>query len=382
MALYGLMADIHFSCPACQQHLLSEESGAGLTINCPHCGESLQIPFPAREVAANRTEKSLAKWINRATTLESELSEARKKLAETERQAAEQRRLSTESLHQLHVAAAESQCLQGQASAAREEAAALQQRVADLEATQQHLYLRLDQLELDLSHAEHHVETVNTERAEVITDAEQTKQALAEALAQLDAARKEKRELNAALNRAQDALERTQNQKGAIESDHQQVSGQLSTATTELTRIQRALTAVTKERDKLLGDIKQNPELSNLLAVKAERDRLEKELRDTQVAVSEMRENLDSFHTEREALKKERMELNLKLAAMRDAHSDSQLREDNEMLRRLVERLNEELKERGPTPKKRHKKRAQRSRLSEMLRGLFQRCFISDPDVT
>src|SRR5437867_4433878 len=161
------MADIHFSCPACQQHLVSEESGAGLAINCPHCGESLQIPFPAREVAANRTEKSLAKWINRATTLESELSEARKKLAETERQAAEQRRLSTESLHRLHVAAAERQCLQGQveeekarrealeldASAAREEAAALQQRVADLEATQQHLYLRLDQLELDLSHA-------------------------------------------------------------------------------------------------------------------------------------------------------------------------------------------------------------------------------------
>src|SRR5205823_13336882 len=121
----------------------------------------------------------------------------------------------------------------------------------------------------------------------------------------------------------------------------------------------------------------------NLLAVKAERDRLEKELRDTQVAVSEMREKLDSFHTEREGLKKERMELNLKLAAMRDAHSDSQLREDNETLRRLVERLNEELKERGPAPRKHRKKNgARRNRLAELLRGLFQRCFISDPDVT
>src|ERR1043166_1515350 len=168
MALYRPMADIHFSCPECQQHLVSEENGAGLTINCPHCGRSLQIPFLAREPAASRTEKSLAKWINRATTLENELSEVRKKLAEAERHAGKQRRVSAESLHRLQAGTAETQCLQAlieeekarreavdlDAAAAREEAAALRQRVADLETTQQHLYLRLDQLPLALSHAE------------------------------------------------------------------------------------------------------------------------------------------------------------------------------------------------------------------------------------
>jgi transcription elongation factor Elf1 len=37
--------DIRFNCPRCGQHLLVEERGAGMVVNCPSCKGQIQIPF-------------------------------------------------------------------------------------------------------------------------------------------------------------------------------------------------------------------------------------------------------------------------------------------------------------------------------------------------
>jgi phage FluMu protein Com len=36
--------DIRFNCPHCNQHLAVDESGAGMTVNCPSCKEQIEIP--------------------------------------------------------------------------------------------------------------------------------------------------------------------------------------------------------------------------------------------------------------------------------------------------------------------------------------------------
>src|ERR1017187_8965856 len=38
------MSDIQFKCPTCEKHLEIDESGAGLIVNCPQCGSSIEVP--------------------------------------------------------------------------------------------------------------------------------------------------------------------------------------------------------------------------------------------------------------------------------------------------------------------------------------------------
>ncbi len=44
------MADINFDCPHCGHNLDVNEKGAGLTVACPECSKSIEIPIPAPEV--------------------------------------------------------------------------------------------------------------------------------------------------------------------------------------------------------------------------------------------------------------------------------------------------------------------------------------------
>src|SRR5437879_4455616 len=101
------MGDVRFSCPACEQSLVTDVKGAGLTINCPHCSGQVQVPFPARKNAPASKQKSLSKWINRVTELEPQLRDALAQLDET-RRLSEQRQLAlAETLQQVRTLTAE-----------------------------------------------------------------------------------------------------------------------------------------------------------------------------------------------------------------------------------------------------------------------------------
>lgn len=38
--------DIAFACPLCSGNLIVDVAGAGLTVDCPHCGKPITIPKP------------------------------------------------------------------------------------------------------------------------------------------------------------------------------------------------------------------------------------------------------------------------------------------------------------------------------------------------
>lgn len=48
------MADLTFKCPHCQNDLSVDESGAGMTVDCPECNRKLNIPSPAKITTAKR----------------------------------------------------------------------------------------------------------------------------------------------------------------------------------------------------------------------------------------------------------------------------------------------------------------------------------------
>lgn len=46
--------DIEFKCNKCGQHVVIEEAGAGLTVPCPKCGQSLAVPKPPSATATKK----------------------------------------------------------------------------------------------------------------------------------------------------------------------------------------------------------------------------------------------------------------------------------------------------------------------------------------
>ena len=38
--------DIRFTCPACEHHMVIDEAGAGLVVQCTECGKDVRVPNP------------------------------------------------------------------------------------------------------------------------------------------------------------------------------------------------------------------------------------------------------------------------------------------------------------------------------------------------
>ena len=67
--------DIQFSCNVCGQGITIEESGAGMPVQCPHCGQELRVPLPPRQSKAISHPPPLpvmSKELNAITVLDGE----------------------------------------------------------------------------------------------------------------------------------------------------------------------------------------------------------------------------------------------------------------------------------------------------------------------
>lgn len=51
--------DITFNCRSCGQHVVIDEKGAGITVQCPKCGQSLSVPKAAGFTAQSFTKEPL-----------------------------------------------------------------------------------------------------------------------------------------------------------------------------------------------------------------------------------------------------------------------------------------------------------------------------------
>jgi predicted RNA-binding Zn-ribbon protein involved in translation (DUF1610 family) len=53
------VADIKFNCTSCGTHIVIDEAGAGLSVQCPRCGQALTVPSARADVLI-RTESAIA----------------------------------------------------------------------------------------------------------------------------------------------------------------------------------------------------------------------------------------------------------------------------------------------------------------------------------
>jgi chromosomal replication initiation ATPase DnaA len=107
--------------------------------------------------------------------------------------------------------------------------------------------------------------------------------------------------------------------------------------------------------------------------------RTQLELSGTEKVLDEVRRDLATERAERDALRKEKIELELKLAAAREALEGNKLHEDNEVLRALVERLNEELRELGANRRVRPRQSSSISgSIGDLKRWVVARAFVPE----
>jgi chromosome segregation ATPase len=273
------------------------------------------------------------------------------------------------------------QALEPELDLARGEWAAAEKRASEYETGFHHSSTRLQQAEAAVNELSHQLEVVKTERSEAVLDLAQQHETFAELNLQLEKARAERAELEQILGRARANLDRTAAELAIAESAAEQSAAEAGQIKATLAHLRAELGLAVAERDKLQGLVREDHDLAEYVEAKIERDRVEGELKETQARLDGLLEKIESLTTERESLKRERTELQLKVAALRDAHDDTQLQQDNEVLRRMVERLNEELKEALPDIAKRKRRTAPGGVVGGLARAALARCFVPDPDV-
>ncbi len=76
--------DIVFNCPQCSHQLVIDVRGAGLTVNCTECGETVQVPIPEGMEVADLDEPP-EQLFAQSLQLRRTLSRADERIAELER---------------------------------------------------------------------------------------------------------------------------------------------------------------------------------------------------------------------------------------------------------------------------------------------------------
>jgi chromosome segregation ATPase len=258
---------------------------------------------------------------------------------------------------------------------------AAEKRIGELETGYHHASSRLREAEIAVAELSRQLELVKAERSEAVLHLANHHETVAELNLELNKARDERIEMEQILGRARADLERATHELAVAESVAEESSAQAGQLNATVAHLRAELGLAVAERDKLQSIVGEDHDLAEFAHVKTEHDRLEIELRDAQSRLDGYRDKINDLTIEREALKRERTELQLKVAALRDAHDNTQLEQDNEVLRRMVERLNEELKEAQPEIARRRHRDNSGSVVGGLARAVASRVFVPDADV-
>jgi chromosome segregation ATPase len=259
--------------------------------------------------------------------------------------------------------------------------AAAEKRVGELETGYHHASSRLQEAEIAIAELSHQLELIKTERSEAVLNLANQQETLAELSLELNKARAERTEMEQILGRARSDLDRATRDLTAAEAVAEEATGRAAQLSATAAHLRAELGLAVTERDKLQAIVREDHDLAEYADMKSERDRIEAELREAQARLDGQREKINEITLERDALKRERTDLQLKVAALRDAHDNTQLEQDNEVLRRMVERLNEELKEAHPEIARRRHREASGGVVGGLARAVASRVFVPNADV-
>jgi chromosome segregation ATPase len=387
------MGDLNFRCIGCQQNLVADDSGAGMPFNCPHCNTAQIIPPHATGVPAEQGELALAAG-GKAQAGDG-LWSAQERLWQNEHQSSEQAIALVEREQRISALKAECEWLAGQLDEERQRRQKLEpeldlargewnkaeKRANEFEASHNHASAKLRHAEMYVEELTRQLDAVKGERSEAVMEQATQQESIAELNLHLNKSRGDSAEMEQILARARADLDRAHAEMSAADHAAEEAAAEADQARTALSHLRAEHGLATTERDRLQAMLREDPDLADYAQARTERDHFEQDLREIQGRLDDYKEKIESLTTEREALKKERTDLQLRIAALRDAHDDHQLQQDNEMLRRMVERLNEQIKGGAPEGGGRKRSEGGGGVVGGLARAVVSRVFVPDPDV-
>ena len=308
-----MITEIKFECPHCGQRIAVESDAAGLSVECPTCQNPVTIPDRAAPIAPRRKDAG-----------------AQEKPASAQAQA-EIKRLQNERL------------------ALRGEVASLKQRAATAEA-------RLGAMQGEVDLQRQRLEATETQLTAAERELSESRAAAAQAAGERTAAEQELAGVRSELAAAQAAFGQTQTAAAIATAEFVETETRLAesrekleAAAAKVRALESQCAAALGEAESLRGLMDRDAASREFLSTKTKLATAEEELRARRQATAQLEADLLASETERRRLDEERSAMHRRVAeALRQAEdlSKDRMNADNEKLRELLERQNEELKTR------------------------------------
>ncbi len=299
-----MITEIKFACSHCGQKIAVGSDAAGWEVECPTCQNSVTIPDAPPPIAPRRKEAGVQEKLTPAQ------------------------------------AQAEIKSLYNERLALRSEAASHKQRAATAEAA-----LGAIQGEGDLQRQR--LEATETQLAATERELAESRAAAGQAVGERTAAEQDIADVRSELAAAHAAFEQMQTTAALNTARLVETEGHLEAAAAKLRTLQSQCATAQGEAESLRGLMDKDEASREFLSTKTKLVTAEEELRARRQSAAQLEADLLASETERKRLDEERNAMHRRVAeALKQAEdlSKDRLNADNEKLRELLDRQNEELK--------------------------------------
>ena len=318
-----MIAEIKFECPHCGQRIAVGSDAAGVCIDCPTCQNGVTIPDGSDPPEPEQNEGGLREGLD-AVRGENERLRANATLTQAEIKSFNNERLA----------------LRNEAASFKQRSAVAEARLAAMQGELDLLRQRLNATETQLGSAERELAESRAAAARAAGERRDAEREIATVRSELAAAL-------AALEQAQAAAEIAGARVLEAEKQVAESRERLGAAAVEARTLREECATALKEADSLRGVVNKDEASREFLSTKTKLTSVEKELIARRQAAAQLEADLLASETERRRLDEERGSLHRRVAeALKQVEelSKDRMNADNEKLRELLERQNEELK--------------------------------------
>ncbi len=333
------MGEVQFNCPLCAQPLESDVGLVGFEIPCPGCGGEIRVPqleTPQGEPDPMSQEQTSAD--NKVLEAnQQEIEAANRELART-------KSVLIETLQHFRTAREEVERLRADAEAAEKCNASLRARIQAVEEKRGKIQVCLQSAEIQADDIRRQLEEAKSQRNVYLWETNRLQAALLQADLRIAGFEKERSELDDILTRSLQVTETLRAEGDTLKRELELRGNNLASALAELELSGKSREKSEAERERLADE----------LLASRDADFLKK----TQLRIEEVQGCMDKVNTEnlqllgkyedaereRTALRKENLDLKLHLSAAREALCSSNLHQENELLRGVIERTNEQMR--------------------------------------
>jgi chromosome segregation ATPase len=247
-------------------------------------------------------------------------------------------------LQQFRAARHELEKFRSEAEAGEKSNAVARARLQELEAALGKLQIRLQSAEIQEKETLQQLEASKTQRSAYLWETNRLEGEFLEATRRIAFLEREQKELNFILERASQQTEALNGEGLTLKGDLEQKSARLSKALEELAFKEKALEKAEAELEQHHQELLASRDAAHLKSAETRIAELQECMGEVVVENSRLREKFRDADRDRAILTEENLNIRLQLAATREALGDAQLHQENELLRGVIERTNEQIR--------------------------------------